>query len=397
MRNLNPETCFRSRLRRLMVSFTRFRHRRAQILAIAFAGTAIALAAACGGDADDGAKAGDARAAPTTAGTTLDSVPTFTPPPPAPGTELSPSEIIRRLSPSVVRIVTGGAALDDIGRAMPAQGLATGVIVDEQGHIVTNNHVLRVGDELASRVTVTLSDERTFVAEIIGTDPLTDLAVIKIEADGLIPAALGDTASLDVGDEVVAIGHALGLAGDPTVTRGVVSAKERAIQQASYSIGGAIQTDAGINPGNSGGPLVDSFGRVVGINTAIIQGAQNIGFAISVDLVRAILQELLSQGEVQRADLGVSVIDITPGFAASFGLPLETGAGITDVASDSPAEVAGLRREDIIVRLADRPVANGGDLLQALTFYEAGETVIIQFLRGNELLEVRVTLAERNE
>ena len=293
--------------------------------------------------------------------------------------------------------MTGGATLEDVGRPMPAQGLATGVIVDEQGHIVTNNHVLRVGDELARRVTVTLSDERTFLAEIIGTDPPTDLAVIKIEAQGLVPAVLGDTASLDVGDEVVAIGHALGLAGDPTVTRGVVSAKERAIRQESYSIGGAIQTDAGINPGNSGGPLVDSLGRVVGINTAIIQGAQNIGFAISVDLVKHILQTLIEQGEVRRADLGANVIDITPGFAVSFGLPLESGAGITDIASDSPAEMAGLRREDIIVRLADRPVANSGDLLQALTFYEAGETVIIQFLRGTELLEVEVTLGVRDE
>ena len=287
--------------------------------------------------------------------------------------------------------------MEDIGRPMPAQGVATGIIVDEQGHIVTNNHVLRVGDELARRVTVTLSDERTFLAEIIGTDPPTDLAVIKIEAQGLVPAVLGDTASLDVGDEVVAIGHALGLAGDPTVTRGVVSAKERAIRQESYSIGGAIQTDAGINPGNSGGPLVDSLGRVVGINTAIIQGAQNIGFAISVDLVKHILQTLIEQGEVRRADLGANVIDITPGFAVSFGLPLESGAGITDIASDSPAEMAGLRREDIIVRLADRPVANSGDLLQALTFYEAGETVIIQFLRGTELLEVEVTLGVRDE
>ncbi len=369
---------------------------RVRILAPALAVFCVILAAACGGDGDS-KTTGDIRAVPTAGGNGAP-LPTFTPPPtPAPGTELSPSEIVRKLSPSVVRIVTGGATLEDIGRPMPAQGLATGVIVDEQGHIVTNNHVLRVGDELASRVTVTLSDERTFLAEIIGTDPPTDLAVIKIEAEGLVPAVLGDTASLDVGDEVVAIGHALGLAGDPTVTRGVVSAKERAIRQESYSIGGAIQTDAGINPGNSGGPLVDSFGRVVGINTAIIQGAENIGFAISIDLVRAILQELLEHGAVRRADLGVSVIDITPGFAASFGLPLESGAGITDVDSDSPAEVAGLRREDIIVRLADRPVANSGDLLQALTFHEDGETVTIQFLRGTELLEAEVTLGEREE
>ena len=381
-----------------MVSFTRFRHRRAQILAIALAGTAIAFVAACGGGADDGATVGGIEPLPTTGGATMEPPPTFTPvPTPEPGSELSTRQIVRKLSPSVVRIVTGGAVLGDLDRATPPQGLATGVIVDEQGHILTNNHVLRVGDELTTRVTVTLNDERTFPAQIIGTDPPTDLAVIKIEADGLVPAILGDTGSLEVGDEVVAIGHALGLAGDPTVTRGVVSAKERAIRQESYSIGGAIQTDAGINPGNSGGPLVDSFGRVVGINTAIIQGAQNIGFAISIDLVKPILQTLIEQGEVRRADLGASVIDITLGFAASFGLPTESGVGITDIASDSPAEAAGLRREDIIVRVAGEPVANSGDLLQALTTHQAGDTVTIQFFRGNQLLQARVTLAERIE
>ena len=133
------------------------------------------------------------------------------------------------------------------------------------------------------------------------------------------------------------------------------------------------------------------------IITAIIQGARNIGFAISVDLVTPILQALIERGEVCRSDLGVSIIGITPGVAVSFGLPLETGAGITDVDSDSPTEVAGLRREVIIVRFADQPVANSGDLQQLLTFHQAGETLIIQFHRGNELLDVDVTLEERED
>ena len=133
------------------------------------------------------------------------------------------------------------------------------------------------------------------------------------------------------------------------------------------------------------------------IITAIIQGARNIGFAISVDLVTPILQALIERGEVCRSDLGVSIIGITPGVAVSFGLPLETGAGITDVDSDSPTEVAGLRREVIIVRFADQPVANSGDLQQLLTFHQAGETLIIQFHRGNELLDVDVTVEERED
>ena len=383
---------------RALVSGTHGQRKRLWIAVVGLAVLALVIATACGSDADSRPTA-DGRVASPPALDVIGGPPsTVTPfPTPAPGTELSTSEVVRRLSPSVVRIVTGGATLEDVGRAVPAQGLATGVIVDELGHIVTNNHVLRVGDDLASRVTVTLSDERTFLAEIIGTDPATDLAVIQIEADGLVPAVLGDTASLHVGDDVVAIGHALGLAGDPTVTRGVVSAKERALRQEPYSIPGAIQTDAGINPGNSGGPLVDSFGRVVGINTAIIQGAQSIGFAISIDLAKPVLQDLIEHGQIRRSRLGVNVIDITPGFAAAFGLPLESGAGITEVESDSPAEAVGLRREDIITRLGDTTIANSGDLLRALTVHAPGEVVTIQYLRGTALMESEVTLEERDE
>ena len=164
------------------------------------------------------------------------------------------------------------------------------MIIDTDGHIVTNNHVVTAGtgNRPADRITVTLSDQRTATATIVGRDQATDLAVLKIDVDSLAPATFADPESLQVGQDVVAIGFALDLKGGPTVTRGVLSAKGRTIDEQPYTINDAIQTDAGINPGNSGGPLVNARGEVIGINTAIIQGAQSIGFSISVALVQPI-------------------------------------------------------------------------------------------------------------
>lgn len=322
--------------------------------------------------------------------------PTASPVPTArPEEPLTTVEIARRLRPSVVRILTEGATLDIFGRAVPSRGVGTGLILDEEGHIVTNHHVLLVGNSLGSRITVTLDDQRTFTARVVGTDPPTDLAVLHIAADGLTPATLGRAADLPVGAEVVAIGQALGLEGDPTVTRGVVSAKGRVIREDPYTINDAIQTDASINPGNSGGPLVNSYAEVVGINTAIIQGAQNIGFAISIDLAKPIVQDLIEEGRVSRGFLGIGIVDITPSLAANFDLPVDHGVGITNVQPGSPADLGGLRPEDIIVRLADQGIDNNGDLLQALTVHRAGETVEVQYYRGQELRETKVSLAER--
>jgi serine protease Do len=294
----------------------------------------------------------------------------------------------------VVRILTEGATLDIFGRAVPSQGVGTGLILDEEGHIVTNYHVLLVGNGLGSRISVTLDDQRTFTAQVVGTDPPTDLAVLQIDAGGLTPATLGNATGLPVGADVVAIGQALDLEGDPTVTRGVVSAKGRVIREDPYTINDAIQTDASINPGNSGGPLVNSYGEVVGINTAIIQGAQNIGFAISIDLVKPIVEELIEEGTVSRGFLGVNIVDITPSLASNFDLPADYGVGITGVQRGGPADRAGLRLEDIIVRLADKEIDNNGDLLQALTTHRAGETVTVEYYRGDDLGEADVTLGE---
>ncbi len=311
------------------------------------------------------------------------------------GATLTIPQIVQLMRPSVVRIQTEGATLDILGRPVPTQGVGTGVIIDEQGHIITNNHVVRLDSGLASRVTVTLSDSRTVTAQIVGTDPPSDLAVLQIDATNLTPATLGDVTDLQVGEEVVAIGYALDLPGGPTVTRGVVSAKGRVIQESPYSISDAIQTDASINPGNSGGPLVDDRGEVIGIDTAVLVQAQGIGFAISIDLAKPLVQEIIQNGSVSRGFLGVSTVDVTASIAAAFNLPVDSGLGVAAVTSGSPAGVAGLRVNDVIVRIGDVTVNNSGDLLQALTKYRAGDKVTVVFYRGSQQQQVDITLTQR--
>jgi serine protease Do len=313
-----------------------------------------------------------------------------------PGGALSTVDIVRKLRPSVVQVLTEGATTNIFNQPEPTQGIGTGVIIDADGRIITNNHVVRLGGStLANRITVTLSDGRTASASVVGTDPQTDLAVIKIALTGLSPAELGDSASLPVGAQVVAMGYALGLEGDPTVTEGVVSAKGRTIQEQDVSINNAIQTDASINPGNSGGPLVDDHGRVVAINTAIIQGAQNVGFAISIDTVKPIVQELIQSGSVQRGYLGVTFTDITPSLAQSLGLPTDQGVGIVAIGRGSPADDAGLQPNDIIVSIAGTAIRNSGDLVEALRIHRTGEKVTIEYFRDGSRKSTDVTLSER--
>jgi S1-C subfamily serine protease len=315
------------------------------------------------------------------------------------GGPLSTVDIVRKLRPSVVQVLTESASRNVFGQLVPAQGLGTGVIIDDEGHIVTNNHVVRAGGEplgeLATRITVTLSDGRTAHARVVGTDPETDLALLEINLTGLTAAELGDAGSLAVGADVVAMGYALGLQGEPTVTRGVVSGKDRTIDEGAFSISGAIQTDASINPGNSGGPLVDDRGRVVGINTAIRVGAENVGLAISIDLVKPIVAELLASGSVSRSYLGVGTTDVTPSLAVNLGLPVDAGVGVVNVQPGTPADEAGLQPDDIIVAIGDESITNRGDLLEALRRYRPGETVTLRFVRDGDERSVEVTLAKR--
>jgi serine protease Do len=205
----------------------------------------------------------------------------------------------------------------------------------------------------------------------------------------------GDANALQVGQDVVAIGFALNLSGGPTVTRGVVSATGRTIDEQPYTINDAIQTDAGINPGNSGGPLVNANGEVVGINTAIIQGAQNIGFSISASLVQPTVQTLIQNGNVDRAYLGVGTVDVTASIASNFELPVDPGIAVTIVGQGTPADQAGLRQNDVIVRVDDQDVSNNGDLLAILARHHAGHVVRVDFYRNGQRRDVDVTLSSR--
>ncbi len=310
---------------------------------------------------------------------------------------LTTIEIAERLAPSIVRVQVGVDYIDVFGRAIPQEGVGTGVIIDTAGHIVTNNHVVTAGDgSVASdQITVTMSDQKTLPATVIGHDQATDLAVIKIESPGLVPAPFADPSTLQVGQEVVAIGFALDLEGDPTVTRGVISAKNRVIEEQPFTIPDAIQTDAGINPGNSGGPLVNAFGEIVGINTAIIRGAQNIGFSISVALVEPTVRELIEKGEIERAYLGIGSADVNATIARNFNLPVEQGIVVTVVGSGTPADVAGLFQNDVIVAFDGTDIENNGQLLAILAERRPGETIAIEYYRGPEKRSTSATLSAR--
>ncbi len=310
----------------------------------------------------------------------------------APQPGLTTIEIARRLTPAVVRVQTEVAGLSEFGEVIPSRGVGTGLIIDTDGHIVTNNHVVRSNGRPATKITVVLAGEKTVDAKVIGADAATDLAILKIDVPNLTPAELGSNANVAVGEDVVAIGYALDVAGAPSLSTGVVSALGRSIREDPYAINDAIQTDAAINPGNSGGPLVDAQGKVIGLNTAIVAGAQDVGFAISIDTAKPIISDLIQFGRVQRGYLGIGSVDVTPSLARTLGLPTDHGVGVTYVEQDSAAAQAGLQANDIIVRLGDQDIADTPALVAFLTGHRPGETIGVQFFRGSQTMSLNVTL-----
>ena len=265
----------------------------------------------------------------------------------------------------------------------------SGVIIDaEEGYVLTNHHVVENGE----RIIVTLKDRQQFDAELVGSDPGTDIALVKIDAEDLAALDLGDSDRLQVGDYVLAIGNPFGLG--QTVTSGIVSALGRS----GLNIEGYedfIQTDASINPGNSGGALVTLDGRLVGINTAIIApagGNVGIGFAVPANMATAVVDQLIEFGEVQRGLLGVMVQDFTPDLAEALGIQAGVGAVITQVEPDSAAEAAGLQAGDLIVSVDGRPVAGSADLRSQIGLKRTGRTITIEFIRDGERQTVEATL-----
>jgi len=309
-------------------------------------------------------------------------------------------DAVERVAPAVVSVYTLRSAsrkpssLDPFGVGDSAtrteQGVGSGVIVRENGMIVTNHHVV----EGASEVKIALADRREFRGRVVGCDPQTDVAIVRIAAKSLPVASFGDSSKVRVGETVLAIGNSLGIG--QTVSSGIVSAKGRAnigiLDEEDF-----LQTDAAINPGNSGGPLVNLKGEVIGINTAIATrtgGFQGVGFAIPSVLVREILEILLRDGRVNRGQLGVALQDLTPGLARAFKEAPARGVIVTEAREKGPAHEAGVRRGDILVKMDGRPVESSAQARHCIAMRGAGARVKLEVWRIGKTLEITVRLQE---
>lgn len=307
---------------------------------------------------------------------------------------LSTQDLVKLAEPSVVRIATNS-------------GVGTGFIVDEEGYIVTNNHVVQSssGRNVAT-VQVTTSDGATYTGKVVGNDSRSDQALVKIEATGLKALKIGSLDEVQVGEDVVAIGYALDLKGGEgpsySVTRGIVSAKNRAINESQFGLLGSIQTDAAINHGNSGGPLLNLFGAVVGVNTAIAPDpttggvAPGIGFAVGADTVRAVYEQLKANGKVNRGMLGIQNFEaLRPAKAKEIGLPAETAGvriGADGVAPGGPAEKGGIRVGDVISKIGQFQIRNEADLAVAMIRTAPGQKVAVEYYRDGKKATAEVTV-----
>jgi putative serine protease PepD len=318
--------------------------------------------------------------------------------------------VYRKAAPGVVNITTTAVERDFFFGLVPREGAGSGVIFDARGYILTNAHVIRD----ARRIEVTLSDGSKGRGKLVGTDPDNDLAVIQIEghSDRLRPVPLGNSQDLQVGQKVLAIGNPFGLG--ETLTTGIISSLGRSIRSEGGSLmEDLIQTDAAINPGNSGGPLLDSQGRIIGINTAIFSpsgGSVGIGFAVPVDAARRIIPDLLEKGYVSHPWMGVSLFPLTPGVARALGLSTERGALVVEVLRGGPADRAGLRGGSKTVQVGNAVIPAGGDVVTALEGeavrsseelvrrirkLRPGDQVRLRVMRDGKTLEVALVLGER--
>ncbi len=314
--------------------------------------------------------------------------------------------VYKKALPSVVNITATAVSYNFFYGIVPQQGQGSGFIFDREGHILTNFHVV----ENARLVEVTLSNRKKYKAQVIGTDRNHDIAVIKISAPALTPATLGDSRNLQVGMRVYAIGNPFGLQG--TMTRGIVSSIRSVETPEGADIDEAIQTDAAINPGNSGGPLLNSRGEVVGINSMIASSvgqSAGIGFAIPINTVKGLLQELVSTGTVRRPVLGIQSLPIAPDLAEQMGLPADYGVLIIATVPGGPADRAGLRGGseraylgnteirlggDLIVALDGKTVEDTRDLANIMNSHRVGDTVSVTVYRGKRKMDFKVTLGE---
>jgi serine protease DegQ len=315
------------------------------------------------------------------------------------------SEAARRAAPSVVSIITSKSVssrqqrndpwfryfFGDQGQGSPSSGVGSGVIVSPEGYVLTNNHVIDRMDDIE----VMLTDGRKAKARVIGSDPESDLAVLKVDLERLPSIEFGDSGSLEVGDAVLAIGNPFGVG--QTVTSGIVSALGRN-QLGINTFENFIQTDAAINPGNSGGALVDAEGRLMGINTAIYSrsgGNMGIGFAIPVSTARQVMESLIKSGQVVRGWIGVEPRDLTPEMAETFNIPVKEGVLITGVLHNGPAAQGGIKPGDVVLKVGDALVMNTAQLLNAVAALTPGQVSVVLVQRGKEQVSIQVTPAQR--
>ncbi len=293
-----------------------------------------------------------------------------------------------KIRKSVVSI-SSTKIIDFLFFSQPVKGIGSGVVIDENGLIVTNAHVVKGFEKLE----VTLPSGESYKASIVGMDRRNDIALIRIPKDGIEPAELGDSDTLRIGQLVIAIGNPFShILGGPSVTLGIISGLDRTIRAGDIVFENLIQTDAAINPGNSGGPLVDLEGRVIGITTAMIPFAQGIGFAIPINEVKYIVEQLLKYGKVYRPWIGIYTVDLNPMLAREIGAPIDKGALIVGVVPGSPAHYAGLRRGDIVLKVDDTEIKKASDLASSIRRKGIGNRILLTVARGYAKYTVEVTI-----
>jgi S1-C subfamily serine protease len=333
--------------------------------------------------------------------------------------EMNNISVYKKALPSVVNITSTTQAMNFFFQVVPQQGQGSGFILDKQGHILTNFHVVASSypGQAAQQIEVTTSDKHRFKARVIGSDPTHDLALLQIDAQNLAPAVLADSRDLIVGQKVYAIGNPFGLTG--TMTTGIISAIRSIHSPQGAPIENAIQTDAAINPGNSGGPLLNSRGEVIGINSLIatnpnenVEQSAGIGFAIPIDTAKAVLGDFQKYGRVRRPSLGIVSLPIGPDLAEQMGLAAEYGVLVQRTVPDGAAERAGLRGGnqtaylgqlqiyiggDLIVNIDGQDVTNTQDISDVMNKHQVGDTVTVTFYRGRKKMTTQVTLGEAHE
>ena len=301
-------------------------------------------------------------------------------------------EAVEKVGKSVVNIASVRMVQDQLFRVFPIEGVGSGIIIDSKGFILTNNHVV----DKANNLRVTLKDGNIFNGKVIGTDEISDLAIVKVDSTEALPQAqLGNSDHLRIGQIVIAIGNPFGLAGGPTVTAGIVSALNRSLQFESGALE-LIQTDAAINPGNSGGPLVNTSGEIIGINTAKMPYAQGIGFAVPINTAKEIMKELIENGRlINRPWIGISAIRITRQLAQYYKLPTNEGVLIAQVESQSPADYADLRKGDIIEAIDGKKITGPSLMSSDIRKRRINEKIVITINRYGRRYDCQVQLLAR--